>query len=417
MSKRFAKTLTHEEQTNQLRRAIFLEGKAERLLTKVAKQHLADMAKKKGPANPGLDRQARLIKACEAAIEARDGERDALGLTSNHRALQLLQECARIRWQIAMIWSGLALKAAKKFVDRRFDVPLDEALQAAHLGLFSAAKRFDPERGYVFMTYATWWVRAALEREFPVDERSFAEQEVWKNIQKLERAGITRDEDIAEYLGIKVKQVARKRILHHQATRILSLDDPAPGGGREGEDGGRLIDVIAAPESEYDSADRLDMVRLVRALEWLPERERDIIVLRFGLNGPPMSFAEVGEQYGLSRERIRQIESTAKDRLRDIIGQPRLAKMIQHPVVKKSRPRPVKPKVQLDNIIAIVAAHPDGVSGIRVGKLANISNATALKYLYRAVEEGKIEWNGQSNRWSTFYPNGMCPKTTTEEGE
>jgi RNA polymerase primary sigma factor len=214
---------------------------------------------------------------------------------------------------------------AKRY--RGLGVPFLDLIHEGNLGLIEAARRFDPDRNVKFITYAVWWIRQAITHALSVQSRAFAiparlsgpaarlGREVADLTETLERAPTSRE--IADDLDISEGDVdALLRI----GTSDMSLSERV-GPGREdgaGPELAELIEQAAVPPVEEEMLHRAVTNRVRAALRELEARERDVVELRFGLDrdGEPRTLQEVGDTLGLSRERIRQIESRAKDKLR-----------------------------------------------------------------------------------------------------
>ena len=212
----------------------------------------------------------------------------------------------------------LVVSVARKY--QGHGLTLGDLVQEGMLGLIRAAEKFDWRRGYKFSTYATWWIRQAVQRgvankartiRIPVhiSERqqkiSRAERDL---TAKLERAPT--DEEVAKASKLPLKQV---REVRNAARAVASLDRPI---GSENDTA--MGDLIASESNVAEEVEvSLQETALHRALADLPEREQEIVRLRYGLNGDsdPKSLEEIGRRLGLTRERVRQIEARALQRL------------------------------------------------------------------------------------------------------
>jgi len=221
----------------------------------------------------------------------------------------------------------LVISIAKRY--QGHDVPLLDLVQDGVIGLNRAVEKFDWRRGFKFSTYATWWIRQACQRAIAGQSRTIrVPSHVEERRVKLARARrqletrLGREptrEELAEATGLskahvdEALDVAEARVSLNQT---VGADD-------EGELGDLFRDPSADDPAEraFESLERLGIRRSVASL---PERERRVIELRFGLDGDPQPLESIGKELGISRERVRQLEADALAQLAEELGESEL---------------------------------------------------------------------------------------------
>lgn len=247
----------------------------------------------------------------------------ARGNVSPKRRLELRQQIEdgwQAREHLITANSRLVISVAKKYVGR--GVPFLDLIQEGNIGLIRATKKFEYQRGHKFSTYATWWIRQAVTRAIADQGRTIrVPVHMGDQINKLLRTQhqltqkLGREptvEEMAEALEVPPKKVEN---MIQVARRPLSLETPTD----DEEDSvlGDFIEDDEAPPPDDTATYNLLREHLEEVLETLPPREVRILQLRYGLqDGQAYTLEEVGRKMGVTRERVRQIEAQALQRLR-----------------------------------------------------------------------------------------------------
>ena len=235
-----------------------------------------------------------------------------------------------------LVTSHLRLAAKVAMGYRGYGLPISEVVSEANVGLMQAVKRFDPEKGFRLSTYAIWWIKANIQ-EYILKSWSLvkmgttsAQKKLFFNLKKLKnKIGAFEDGDL---LPKNVEEIARQ--LHVPEDDVVAMNRRMIGGDvslnatikSDGETEEEWQSLLAdQSEDHVEKFVRSDETRerraiLVKSLTVLNDREKSIILDR-RLKEPPLTLEQLSEKHGISRERVRQIENKAIDRLKDKVGE------------------------------------------------------------------------------------------------
>ena len=218
----------------------------------------------------------------------------------------------------------LVVKIARDYSD--YGLPLADLISEGNIGLMKAVDKFDPEKGGKLSTYAAWWIKQSIKRALSNQSKTIRlPVHMIDKLAKVRRISallsedlgrLPTNEELSEELGIPLKKLV---LLKQYAMRPVSLDAPL------GDDDGTHLGEVVQDEKAVDPSMTLENSNLHgeldELLDSLDEREAHIIDHRFGLNGKkPLTLEEISRDFGVSRERIRQVQNIALAKMKKILG-------------------------------------------------------------------------------------------------
>ncbi|BCX05566.1 MAG: RNA polymerase sigma factor SigA [Candidatus Roseilinea sp.] len=264
-----------------------------------------------------LARAIERSRAAEARVKLRG---DRLSPRERHQYERIIEEGRQAREHLIKANTRLVVSIAKKYMGR--GVPFLDLIQEGNLGLMKSVEKFNYKLGFRFSTYATWWIRQTITRAIADQSRTIRVpvhmndriRRLYKATRELEQA-LGRQPtpaEVAQELGVDSEQV---EWMLKVSWRPLSLEQPI--GEEEDNEFGAFVEDENTPSPAQTVYEELLKTKIEEVLSTLTPREQRILRLRFGLvNGKCYTLEEVGQKFGLTRERIRQIEARALRRLR-----------------------------------------------------------------------------------------------------
>lgn len=198
---------------------------------------------------------------------------------------------------------------------------LDDLINEGNIGLIRAADKFDVDKGFRFISYAVWWIRQSILQALSEQSRTIRlpmnqvrlSSKILKTIQEFEQDNERKptDEELEKLIGLSIEKINK---IINSNNKMVSLDTPL----NDNEEG-TLIDIIpnGNPKTDADLIKESNKIELNSIIDKLTNREQDIIRMYFGLTGKNFTLSEIGDKFGITNERARQIKEKALDKLKN----------------------------------------------------------------------------------------------------
>lgn len=217
----------------------------------------------------------------------------------------------------------LVVYVAKRYAPGNNPDALLDLIQEGNLGLFRAVERYNPKFKTRFSTYAVYWIKQAIQRSMARDRTIRLPENIVEDVKRMRRVRHRlyqklgrqpTEEELARSMRVPVATVLR---LENVSQAIVSIDQPVGNDEEEGTELGDLIVDLEQPQPEFIVNQNLLRGQIRSIIKTLPVRHQELVKLRFGLDGhTPMTLSEIGQKFGISRERVRQLQEEALEKLR-----------------------------------------------------------------------------------------------------